>query len=239
MTPKNPNSATKTTGTQFIARWPKLIEGMQASPQEMYAQLELSLLFRDIPDLKMSRVDWREGGLFSAQREYLRIEWKRYICDYCAAPFGSGFFFSYWLVLIPFAFTAIHFLGMVVSMMVLPSVLGYMLTASLGIKAGLLSLFFLYFCGIPALWYWLKDGTIKAEGELQQFLLGLTIFGPILELFGRTLTYYEHDNISMFLAASHQALVDVVDEAVKGKGLTPLTEADKKPIMQEFFLRKK
>lgn len=35
--------------------------------------------------------------MFSAKREYLRVRRKEHLFDVCAAPFGTGFFFSWWL----------------------------------------------------------------------------------------------------------------------------------------------
>ncbi|MBI5374185.1 MAG: hypothetical protein HZA77_02050 [Candidatus Schekmanbacteria bacterium] len=52
---------------------------------------------REIPDCNYSRVNYREGGIFSSSREYLRIRRKEYVFDICGAPFGNSFFVSWWL----------------------------------------------------------------------------------------------------------------------------------------------
>jgi hypothetical protein len=80
-----------------ISNWYHLLENFQASPLEFYKSVEGALQKRQAPDVKVSRVDWREGGLLSAKREYLRIKRKTYIFDICGAPFGTGFFVSWWL----------------------------------------------------------------------------------------------------------------------------------------------
>lgn len=80
-----------------FARWYQLIEGLQDSSQRFYASVEEAVKKRNIYDVKISRVDYRESGIFSAKREYLRVKWKKYIFDICAAPFGNGFFISWWL----------------------------------------------------------------------------------------------------------------------------------------------
>src|SRR2546425_2752428 len=55
-------------------------------------------LFRSqLPETALAKVEWSEGGIFSAKREYLRIERKELIFDICGAPFGRGFFVSWWL----------------------------------------------------------------------------------------------------------------------------------------------
>jgi hypothetical protein len=91
----------------IFSHWYHLIENFQASAKEFYAAVEAALQRRQIPDLKTSRVDWREGGLLSAKREYLRIKRKELVFDICAAPFGTGFFFSWWLGELPSGFWAL------------------------------------------------------------------------------------------------------------------------------------
>src|SRR5688572_29442528 len=81
-----------------VSHWYHLIEGLGASPLEFYASVEQAIERRQIPDSGRSRIDYREGGLLSAKREYLRVRRKEYTFDICGAPFGTGFFVSWWLV---------------------------------------------------------------------------------------------------------------------------------------------
>src|ERR1044071_9646989 len=83
--------------TQVISHWYVLIGSMQASSLEFYKNVERSLQERETPDIKMTRVEWSEGGIFAARRQYLRISRGPLHFDVCAAPFGKGFFFSWWL----------------------------------------------------------------------------------------------------------------------------------------------
>ncbi len=80
-----------------ISHWNKMLEGLQASPKEFYGAVERAIEKRQVPDVKRSRVDWREGGLLSAKREYLRVQRHEHVFDICGAPFGNGFFISWWL----------------------------------------------------------------------------------------------------------------------------------------------
>ncbi len=80
-----------------ISNWYYMVEEFQTSSQEFYKSVEAAIKRREIPDIKIERIDYKEGGMFSAKREYLRIRRKEYIYDICAAPFGKGFFFSWWL----------------------------------------------------------------------------------------------------------------------------------------------
>ncbi len=81
-----------------ISHWNILLEGLQASPLEFYIAVEAAIKKREIPDVETSRIDWRESGLLSARREYLRVTRGRFIFDICGAPFGRSFFVSSWLV---------------------------------------------------------------------------------------------------------------------------------------------
>lgn len=81
----------------IFSHWYHLIENLQESSKDFYTLVETSIAERQLPDTKTSRIDYREGGVFSAKREYLRVNRKEHVFDICAAPFGKGFFISWWL----------------------------------------------------------------------------------------------------------------------------------------------
>ena len=85
----------------IISHWYYLFEGLQSSPKGFYAAVERAIQSRQVPDARTSRVDWKEGGLLSASREYLRVRRKKLIFDICGAPFGPSFFVSWWLGELP------------------------------------------------------------------------------------------------------------------------------------------
>lgn len=78
------------------SHWYSLIEGLQDSSKQFYADVTQTIKARQIPDIKFDSVKYRESGVLSAKREYLRVQRKEYIFDICAAPFGTGYFFSMW-----------------------------------------------------------------------------------------------------------------------------------------------
>src|SRR5262245_48628575 len=86
---------------QLISHWHHLLDGFRHSPKAFYEGLEKSIKTREIPDSGVSRVEFSEGGMLSAKREYLRVRRREHIFDICAAPFGSGFFVSWWLFTTP------------------------------------------------------------------------------------------------------------------------------------------
>ena len=76
------------------SHWCHLFPQISSPPSAFYALLEAALEERKIPKVAISRVYHKEGGLLSAQREYLRMNFDRLVFDVCGAPFGTGFFVS-------------------------------------------------------------------------------------------------------------------------------------------------
>ena len=87
--------------TVIISHWNTMIQGLQQSPLSFFEAVEEAVKSKNIEGTKYSRIDWREGGVFSAKREYLRIRRQNYTYDICGAPFGNGFFVSWWLGEVP------------------------------------------------------------------------------------------------------------------------------------------
>ena len=70
---------------------------LQFSSDEFYSLVEKIVAERQMPDTKIMRTNYHEASILSPKREYLRVERKDDIFDICAAPFGTGFFVSYWM----------------------------------------------------------------------------------------------------------------------------------------------
>ena len=81
---------------EVVSHWHHSTEGLSTSALEFYSSVERSLNVKKVP-IKAERIDWREAGLLSTKREYLRLSHDRFVFDVCAAPFGQDFFFSWWL----------------------------------------------------------------------------------------------------------------------------------------------
>ena len=109
----------------IFSHWFHLLEGLQESPKSFYTSLEELIKKRGLPDVSVSKIDYKEGGIFSVKREYFRVKRKGYIFDICAAPFGRGFFISWWLGETPSALQAflmmIPFLGPMMVRMIKPA----------------------------------------------------------------------------------------------------------------------
>lgn len=100
--------------TEAIGNWSHLFPDMQHDPNSFYDLVENMLRERQVPDFYSKKITISEGGLLSHNRLYLEVSRGDYIFHICAAPWGTGFFFSWWvrqkmsdidqlLILIPFA----------------------------------------------------------------------------------------------------------------------------------------
>lgn len=158
--------------TEVISRWSTLIQDFQYSPQQFYQAVTKAVEKRQIPDAKIERIQMKEGGVFSAKREYLGISCKKdFYFAICGAPFGTGFFVSWWLLDPP-------------------------------------------------------DGFLSSV---------FSTTASIAKAFVKPWTYYRVDAATMFQTATHSAVLEVIDSITTSQGLKALPEAERKPIMREFF----
>ena len=81
-----------------LSHWCHLIENLQTSPLAFYQSVEQNLVRRAVPALVNTRVEYHEGSIVSAKRQYLRLTREKLAFDICAAPLGTGFFVSWRLV---------------------------------------------------------------------------------------------------------------------------------------------
>lgn len=89
---------TRKTPPEHLSHWHQMIDGLNHSPQEFYAVIEQRIRDRELPETQVGRVIFRERGLLSNRREYLRVMRASLVFDICGAPFGkNAFFVSYWL----------------------------------------------------------------------------------------------------------------------------------------------
>jgi hypothetical protein len=222
----------------YIAHWHQLIENFQASPLEFYQSIEFAVQTRAVPEIHWTRVEHKEGGLASGNRLYLRMHRGKTAFDICAAPFGSGFFVSWWLTQPPLRFGFLYtlaFLAGVGFAMNIAAGIGFAFGAvSGGMTSG--ALFSLCFAGlgVPALLWFLgnalRHGAIKGESTV----LAMPLIGWVYERIFAPETYYSVDTALMFQDAVHKAVLDVVDCMTTQNGLRALSEAERKPIMKKF-----
>ena len=203
-----------------FSNWYHLLEGLQESSKDFYTSLEEAIKKRELPEINVSRVNYREGGIFSAEREYLRVEREDLLFDVCAAPFGTGFFISWWLgedrpsPLLP-----------TLAALVVAGLLLYLTCIIIGLIA-LVVLFFLL-------------GALMSSqgGKWSAYILVIPLIGPLFEKLFMPTTYYKMDTTLMFQESVHKAVLEVIDQMTQAKGLRGLSELERKPILRNIFKR--
>lgn len=213
----------------LISHWCKLFEKMEASPRELYAAVEKALAGRQIPALEVGRVDWHEGGLLSARREYLHLTRERLVFDICAAPFGTGFFVSSRLVEEPLHIGVLSIVGVLL-------VIAFVVTLFIQILGLFWGVFFVTAFLVATVWF-LRSVISRGLTDVDAALMKLPLFGPVYERFFRATTYYRIDATQMFQQAVHAAVMEAIDQTLSPKAVRPLSEEERRPVLAELFRR--
>ena len=218
-----------------ISHWYHLVESFQTSSLAFYESVETAVQARAVPETNRSRIEHKEGGLASAKREYLRIHRGKHAFDICAAPFGTGFFISWWFTEPPLKFALLYTLGFLFGLVIAMSV-AFAVGAALGLATGLGAflgegialvglLVFLWLLGNA-----MRQGRIGGESTV----LAMPLVGAIYERIFAPATYYAIDTALMFQETVHNAVLEVFDCVTAAQGVPALTEAERKPIMTRF-----
>jgi hypothetical protein len=212
------------TPENAIGHWSRLFEGLQAAPMEFYQQVELAVRNREIPETVAELIEYREGGAFSRVRVYMRIRRRREVFDVCGAPFGNGFFVSWWFAILrpklPSWATVLIILGYL-------GTLGWFIS-HVGIFRGPVALVLL----VPLVLFFVSR---MGKPEADDFILQLPLLGPLYERFFEPITYYRIDTSEMFQQSVRNAVDGVVNQITTAAGIRPLTELERKPVMRDFF----
>lgn len=209
--------------TDAIAHWCKLLDGFQTAPSKFYATVEEALKRREVPNIELSRVDWKESGVFSVKREYLRVSRGSYVFDICGAPFGTGFFVSSWLVRpipIPWPLTVLFSL-------IAFSVIFGLFTGILGLMGVIL--FVLLFPLM--LWGFVQIMNEKAAEGWDDSIVAIPILGAIHEQIFRPTTYFRIDTMLMFQESVQAAVLEAIDQITGTSGVRMLSEFERKPML--------
>lgn len=167
-------------------RWHTFVDGFSCSAVEFYASVEAAVRARQIPKLKTERFLAKEGGAFSAKREYLRIRRGRVAFDLCAAPFGGGYFFSWWQYRMPPAHPLLAFLA-VLAMFPAAGYAAFKFKGLFAVPLAVLAVLLLL--GIAA-----RNGLFGDD----ETLLKVPILGWLYERFFNPQTMYLQDAATMF-----------------------------------------
>jgi hypothetical protein len=199
---------------EVISNWHLLIDNFQTSALDFFTSVEQRVKDRAVPDIAVERLDWKEHGMFSANRTFLRIRRGRYTFDICAAPYGKSYFFSWWLTdNVPLF---VFYIGCALLVSV-PIVLGYCLF-NMGFGNGLLVATLLI--GLAA---FSIESALKERGlSLRDALSVMPFFGTFYSRYMRPVTYYSMDTATMFRESVHRAVMAEVNALRSAQGLREL-----------------
>ena len=221
-----------------IAHWHQLIGNCQASSLEFYASVEKAIEARSVPELHSARIEHKEGGLASANRKYLRMHRGKHAFDICAAPFGTGFFVSWWFTEPPLPFAILYTLGFLVGLAIAMNFafgIGMFIGGVMeGYATGILVSAVCALVGVPAFLWIIGNGMRRGKIPGESTVLAMPLVGWAYERIFAPATYYAMDTALMFQDAVHSAVLEVVDCVTADKGIRALSEAERKPTLKKF-----
>jgi hypothetical protein len=212
---------------EVVSHWHKLLDDQQQSALDFYAAVEEELRRRELPGLRLERVDWHEGGVTSAKREYLRIGRDRLTFDLCAAPYGKGYFFSWWV-----AKQKSQYAGMLgyVGLIVVLAALGLFIS-KLGMMIGLIMFLIALLASMAGVEHASRAGNVQLE-EVVQAIPGV---GLMYNSFFKPATYYSLDSAIMFQESVSRAVGTVIANERNAQGLRALSPDEERPQIRDLL----
>jgi hypothetical protein len=223
----------------IISHWCKLIENLSASPTAFYARLRQVIAERKIPNLEEGTVEWKEGGLLSAKRQYFRLVRERMTIDVCAAPFGTGFFVSWRLGEVPLTLNVLGLLILLGGFTLAGqwAFLEYRFQLQLYRPQNIAAAVAIVLCVVFAILGVMRCAVAAGLANLDAVLLHTPVIAGFYERFLRPMTYYRIDVALMYEQAVHAAVMQVIDEMTDNQGIPRLAESERKPILRDFYKR--
>jgi len=215
---------------EVLQHWYTPLEAFTFSTQDFYAAIEKELKDRQIPGLDMSRVEYAEGGILSAKRTYLHMMRERLTFDICAAPFGTGYFFSLRCAEPPAMIRLWHLLTVGLGSLIFTYVFWKLLGFVLGSVALVLA--------IALAVYVFRNAVALGLHDLDAWLVKDPLFGPIYDKCFRKETYYRHDTRLMYLHTIDEVVKQQIEEITGAKGIKLLRYREHSPILDELYRAK-
>ena len=213
----------------ILDHWIAFHDNFSYSPQEFYDAIEKEVQARKIPGLKISREDFAEGGLLSDKRLYLRLFRERLALYTCAAPFGSGYFFSCRTVYVP----ALVRLWHIVAALVFFNMVGALLVKPLGVTFAAVAMVALVF----ALAGVMRNAATASLSDLDTLLLKIPGVATIYEDWFRADTYYRQDTRLIYLQRIPEIIKELAEDVTAAKGARLEQQYQLQPILGELYKR--
>jgi hypothetical protein len=207
-----------------LSHWHHSYADFGLSSDDFYKCVTEAVAAWKLPDVSLSRIEVSESGIASARRVYLRVERLGFVFDICTAPFGAGCFVSWWFLQPPPP-GVIRFILFMVSLVGM-AFLTFLLS-KLGVFTAFLASFALIMGAIHA--------AVVGQTLEESWALGIPGFGWVYGKVFAPPTYYRLDTAKVFQDAVHGVFLGVLDEMTQGKGVRPLTDLERKPVMRDVL----
>ena len=195
-----------------VLKWWYVVQlDFEASTEEFYSAIEQDLAARELQGLELSRVEYAEGGLLSAQRVYLRMKRERLLFDVCSAPFGTSWLFScrfseFPITIRPWEVVAL-FLALGAFWFSYVQLFGF-LTGNIMFGATMIGVILAMVCAVPFGFH-----------DMDAALMQMPVVGPFYEVFFRRVTYYRQDTRAAYTTIVNSIVRERVKEIAKARGV--------------------
>ena len=212
---------------EVLNHWIASADNFSLPPEEFYEAAEREIAALQIPGLEISRKEYAEGGLLSANRVYFRLIRERLAFDVCVAPFGTRYFFSCRTIYSPVAVKLWHVLV----------VLGwfggiyYGFTKYLSFVMATVALLTL----LLAIGLMFRNVVASGLNDIDALLLKIPAVGPIYERIFRKETYYRQDTRMMYLDTVPAVIQKLADDVTGAKGVKLVRQYQVAPILGELY----
>lgn len=215
---------------EVLNHWIAFAEGFQMPPSEFYQSLERELSRRKVPSLELSRIEFAQGGLLSNNRIYLRMLRERIVFDVCAAPFGTGFFFSCRTAEIPikvrlWEILALILLGMIPTLSAL-NVFPRLWVINASIFFGLTGLILLFI---------FRSAVLLGLCDPDRLLIQVPVVGAVYILFFRKESYYRIDSRLCYLQTIPTLVRQLAEDASAAQGIKLMQQFELSPVLGELY----
>ena len=201
--------------------WYVLLREFETSTNDFYNSIQVALDAHQLAGLECFRIEYAEGGVLSARRQYLRMRRERLIFDVCSAPFGTTWFFSSRFSEFPLSLSLLH-----IAALLLMVIVGLFLFLTI---FGWFFGFVLYFAFLISLPLVAQAIAASRNADLDGTLLRLPLVGGIYEAFFRPETYYREDTRIAYTDIVDRIVREKIDEFTAAKGVKLVEYEDATP----------
>jgi hypothetical protein len=224
----------------------KLVENFNFSPREFYVLLAKTIEERKVPGLTADLVKMFESVIGSSKRIYMTVARERFVYYVCAAPYGSGFFFSWRLVDERRPGEWYHPLVMMSLIGVLSGVLTIFALnplisalSALGFDAiGILQItpfvpIMLFLLFVAAVWSMMRIASLPGYERLAVIIERIPLVGRVFERHFRPDTYYRQDSQKMYQKVFEIAINETITSITALQGVRQRS-VDGSPIVSNL-----